>query len=156
MNNYDKNISGNYVLFKSQPEIREVKNISNDEKLVSLIKKKRFSRRLVSLVLAGTLFSSGVVIGKNIDKIKVSMDDDFLNPVQTELNEDSLALENLCEKTGKNSSLIYDEFLKYCNVMENEYGIRLNPSKEEYIRFINNYDSCIKELEQVSIKKGVR
>ena len=70
-NNYDgNNISNGYKTFESQEEKKRVKNVTTNEELNKLVGKKAWNKKIIAMILAGTLFSAGATVGANFDTIK--------------------------------------------------------------------------------------
>lgn len=142
-NNYDgNNISNEYKTFESQEEKKRVKNVTTNEELNKLVGKKAWSKKIIAMILAGTLFSAGATVGANFDTIKEKIDD-VTSPNDKVVMEfeNNQILENLCERTEKSSEDIFDDYNDYRAKLFEITSLDEAPTQDNFIRFVKNYDS---------------
>lgn len=140
------NISNEYKIFESQPEIKRVKSITTNDELNKLVGKKSLSKKIVAMIVAGTLFASGAMFGANLDNIKDFAGEITSTNTETVIENDNQIIYELCERTGKTGDEIYNDYQLYRNKLFEITGISEAPTQENYIRFIKNYDSYMNDI----------
>lgn len=140
MDNYERNdISNNYKIIEKQLEQKRVKNISSNEELKKITSKKAFSKKLIALIVAGAVFTSGIYVGTKIEKSKLAPNNktttEDTNKVSTQTT-----VKELCESKGKDTEEMYTDFLHFREEFLRMYNLKIDLNQDSFIDFIKNHD----------------